>query len=185
MFGIAATLLPSNISGAACANTGPVATGSVGTEADRSGNGSGLPAPRSGPRWCVNTNRGPETQEVIAPMPCPNPTGGGHAIALEIPAGNLPFLRRVITAARGGLRDDLEGFADQLRQPRSALLLEDAAYATLLTALDRRWIVPDDELRAALARLAGSVDHDNEYGRVAFEHDALYGLLAQLDGPVA
>jgi hypothetical protein len=118
-------------------------------------------------------------------MPCPNPTGGGHAIALEIPAGNLPFLRRVITAARGGLRDDLEGFADQLRQPRSALLLEDAAYATLLTALDRRWIVPDDELRAALARLAGSVDHDNEYGRVAFEHDALYGLLAQLDGPVA
>jgi hypothetical protein len=63
--------------------------------------------------------------------------------------------------------------------------LEDAAYASLLTALDRRWIVPDDELRSALARLAESVDHDNEYSRVVFEHDALHDLIAQLERPVA
>jgi hypothetical protein len=37
--------LPSNISGAACANTGPVATGSVGTEAGRNGKGIDVPAP--------------------------------------------------------------------------------------------------------------------------------------------
>jgi hypothetical protein len=101
------------------------------------------------------------------------------------PPGNLLFLRRTISAAREGLRDDLERFADQLQQPRSALLLEDAAYASLLTALDRRWIVPDDELRSALARLAESVDHDNEYSRVVFEHDALHDLIAQLERPVA
>jgi hypothetical protein len=114
-----------------------------------------------------------------------NPTGDGYAVALEIPPGNLPFLRRVIGAAQRGLRDDLDRHGDQLQQPRGKLLLEDAAYATLLVALDRRWIVPDDELRAVLSRLAESVDHDNEYARVLAEHDALRGLLAQLEGTAA
>jgi hypothetical protein len=118
-------------------------------------------------------------------MSCANPTGEGYALALSIPAGNLPFLRRVIHAARAGLKDDLDRFGDELQQPRSALLLEDAAYATLLVALDRRWVVPDEEVRAALSRLAESVDHDNEYARVIAEHDALHGLLAQLEGGAA
>jgi len=111
-----------------------------------------------------------------------HPTGGRHAVALEILTGNLPFLRRVLTAARVGLREDLDRFGDELRQPRSKLLLEDAAYAELLVALDRRWIVPDDELRAVLRRLAESVDHDNDYARVVAEHDALHGLLNQIEG---
>jgi hypothetical protein len=118
-------------------------------------------------------------------MPCANPTGGGHAVALEIPAGNLPFLRRVLVAARVGLRDDLDRHGDQLQQPRSKLLLEDAAYTVILTALDRGWVIPDDELRAVIARLTESVDHDNEYTRVTAEHDALHDLLGQLEGPVA
>ena len=118
-------------------------------------------------------------------MSCANPTGGGHAVALEIPAGNLPFLRRVIGAARAGLRDDLDRHGDQLQQPRSKLLLEDAAYAELLVALDRRWIVPDDEVRATLSRLGESVDRDNQYPRVLAEHEALHGLLAQLEGQVS
>lgn len=118
-------------------------------------------------------------------MSCANPTGDDCAVALDIPPGNLPFLRRVITAAQEGLREDLEGFAGQLHQPRSRLLLEDTAYVTLLDALDRRWVVPDDEVRAVLARIAESVDHDNDYVRVATEHDALHGLLAQLEKPVA
>jgi hypothetical protein len=118
-------------------------------------------------------------------MATDNPTGGGCAVALKIPASNLPFLRRVLVAARAGLRDDLDRFGDELEQPRSALLLEDAAYATLLVALDRLWIVPDDEVRAALSRLAESVDHDNDYARVLAEHDALHALLAQLEGQAA
>jgi hypothetical protein len=118
-------------------------------------------------------------------MANPNPTGDDGAVARPIPTGNLPFLRGVVTAAQEGLRDDLACFADKLEQPRSALLLEDAAYTVLLTALDRGWVIPDDELRAAVSRLAESVDHDNEYARVVFEHDALHDLLGQLEGTAA
>jgi len=114
-----------------------------------------------------------------------HPKGGAVAVALKIPSGNLPFLRRVIAAARAGLREDLDRFGEELQQPRSKLLLEDAAYATLLVALDRRWIVPDDELRAVLSRLAESVDHDNDYARVLAEHDALRALLGQLEAEAA
>lgn len=111
-----------------------------------------------------------------------NPTGGGCAVALEIPHGNLPFLRRTITAARDGLREELRHFGDQLREPRSKLVLEEAAYCMLLAAFDQGRVVPDDELCAVLSRLAASVDHDNDYSRVVFEHDALHGLLAQMEG---
>ena len=114
-----------------------------------------------------------------------NPTGDGCAVARQIPAGSLPFLRRVITAAQEGLRDDLDRFGEELEQPRSKLLLEDAAYTVLLTALDRGWVIPDDELRAVVSRLAESVDHDNEYPRAVAEHDALHGLLASLESEAA
>lgn len=118
-------------------------------------------------------------------MSCPNPTGDDRAVTLSIPAGNEAFLRRTIGAARDGLREELERFGDSLREPRSRLLLEDAAYAALLDGIDRGSVVPDDEIRAALARLGESVDRGNQYGRVVFEHRALHDLLGQLAGPVA
>ena len=114
-----------------------------------------------------------------------NPTGDGCAVSLSLPARNEAFLRRVITAARDGLRDELQQFGEQLQEPRTKLLLEDAAYAALLDALGRGRVVPDDELRAVLTQLADSVDRENEYGRVVTEHQAFRDLLAQLDGPVA
>jgi len=113
-----------------------------------------------------------------------DPTGDGRAVPLSVPSGNDAFLRRTIGAARDGLREELERFGDRLGEPRSKLLLEDAAYAALLDGLDRGIIVADDELRAVLARLAESVDRDNEYGRVVFEHEAIHDLLGQL-GEVA
>ena len=118
-------------------------------------------------------------------MSCENPTGDDNAVALAIPAGNEAFLRRVINAARDGLRDELEQFGDRLDEPRTTLLLEEAAYCGLLNALDRERVVPDDELRAAVVQLAASVDRENEYERVVFEHDALQDLLSQLGGAVA
>ena len=118
-------------------------------------------------------------------MATENPTDDGRAVALSIPAGNEAFLRRIIGAARDGLRDELERHGDQLREPRSKLLLEGAAYSALLGGLDRGRVLPDDELQAALARLAWSVDRGNEYGRVVFEHDALHDLLGQLGAAVA
>lgn len=117
-------------------------------------------------------------------MATDNPTGGGWAVSLTIPAGNLPFLRRVIGAARDGLREELERFGDRLKEPRSSLLLEETAYVSLLTALDRGRVVPDDELRGALAQLAESVDRQNEYAQATFEHDALRELLVQVGAVV-
>ena len=114
-----------------------------------------------------------------------NPTGDGCAVTLSIPVGNKAFLRRVISAAQVGLRDDLKSHGDQLRRPRTKLLLEDAVYVTLLAALSQGRVVPDDELRAVLTQLADSVDRENEYGRVVTEHQAFHDLLAQLDSPVA
>lgn len=115
-------------------------------------------------------------------MATDKPTGDGCAVPLTIPAGNVAFLRRVIRAARDGLREELERFGDRLKKaPRSGLLLEEAAYVSLLDALDRGRVVPDDELRGVLAQLAEAVDHENEYARVAFEHNALRGLLVQIE----
>lgn len=114
-------------------------------------------------------------------MATENPTGRGCVVSLTIPAGNRPFLRRVIRAARDGLREELERFGDQLNEPRSSLLSEETAYTVLLDALGRGRVVPDDELRGVLAQLAESVDHENEYSRVTFEHEALRGLLVQIE----
>lgn len=108
----------------------------------------------------------------------------GRGVRLIIPAGNKPFLRRAIGAARDGIREDLDGFGDQLRASRTELLLEETAYAALLGGLDLERLVPDEEIQAALRRLADSIDRDNEHGRVCFEHDVLADLLAQLDGQV-
>lgn len=118
-------------------------------------------------------------------MATENPTGDGRAVSLAIPARNTPFLRRVIGAARDGLREDLDKFADRLQSPRSELLREEAAYLTLLGALDLGRVVPDRELCAVLAQLAEAVDGDNEYRRAVSEHDALRDLLGQIEEAVA
>lgn len=109
-------------------------------------------------------------------MATENPTGDGHAVPLAIPARNMPFLRCVIGAARDGLLEELDKFADRLQSPRSDLLREEAAYLTLLGALDLGRVVPDRELCAVLAQLAEAVDRDNEYRRAVSEHDALRDL---------
>jgi hypothetical protein len=111
-----------------------------------------------------------------------DPTGDGRAVPLSIPVGNEAFLRRVIGAARDGIREDLEQHGHRLHASKSELLLEETVYAALLGGLDLRRVVPDDEIRAALRRLAESVDRENEYERVVFEHRALADLLAQLQG---
>jgi hypothetical protein len=114
-------------------------------------------------------------------MATENPTGDGCVVTLTIPAGNGPFLRRVIRAARDGLREELERFGDRLKEPRSRLLLEETAYVSLLDALDRGRVVADAELQGVLARLAESVDNENEFARVVFEHNAVRELLVQIE----
>jgi len=109
-----------------------------------------------------------------------NPTGSGTAVALELPADHVRFLRGVFEKARAGIGDELEEFPDQLDPKR--LEREHIAYWRLLTALDELVILPDREVRDLLSDLAGIIDTGNEYSRVFAEHEALHGLLAQLEG---
>ena len=109
-----------------------------------------------------------------------NPTGSGAAVALELPADHVRFLRGVFEKARAGIGDELEEFPDQLDPKR--LEREHIAYGRLLTALDELVIVPDHEVRNVVGDLAEVIDQGNEHKRVVSEHKALHGLLAQLGG---
>lgn len=82
-----------------------------------------------------------------------NPTGSGAAVALELPADHVRFLRGVFEKARAGIGDELEEFPNQLDPKR--LEREHIAYRRLLTALDELVIVPDREVRDLLSDLAG------------------------------
>ena len=113
-------------------------------------------------------------------MADPNPTRRGAAVALQFPAGHVRFLRETFRDARDGVKDELAN-AKRVKDP-DRLHREEAAYGRLLAALDELVIVPDDEVRALLDRLAQIIDGSNEYERVVAEHEALHGLLAQIGG---
>jgi len=118
-------------------------------------------------------------------MASQNPTGEGASITLSVRPCDRAFLRRLFTAARDGLSDELEGFADQLCEPTSQLLSELAAYCQLLDGLGGSPVLPDQAMREAVAALAGAVDRENQYPRVVAEHDALHGLLVQVEKALA
>jgi hypothetical protein len=121
------------------------------------------------------------TRRHILLMAKKNPMGERSAFALTIPPHDLPFLCSTLTMTRDGIADELARFGDQLREP-ARLRREEAAYGRLLTALEGDSIVPDHDIERALASLAEVIDTANEYSRVVAEHDALHGLLAQIDG---
>jgi hypothetical protein len=109
-----------------------------------------------------------------------NPTGSGAAVALELPADHVRFLRGVFEKARDGIKDELEEFPDQL-DPK-CLHREHAVYGCLLTAMDELEIVPDADTHLVLTDLAKVIDAGNEFSRVVAEHTALHDLLVQLGG---
>jgi hypothetical protein len=109
-----------------------------------------------------------------------NPTGSSTAVAVNLPADQVRFLRSTFEKARAGIKDELEEFPDQLDPER--LQREEAAYTRLLAALDELAIVPDRDVLDVLGDLAGVIDQGNEYRRVVTEHEALHGFLALLRG---
>jgi hypothetical protein len=110
-----------------------------------------------------------------------NPTGPGAAVALNLPADQIRFLRSTFKSARAGIYDELREYPGQLGEP-GRLRREAVVYGRLLTALDELVIVPDRDVRDVVGDLAGVIDTGNEYGRVIAEHEALHGLLSQLGG---
>jgi hypothetical protein len=61
-----------------------------------------------------------------------NPMGRGAAVALDLPADQVRFLRGTFESAQEGVRDELREHQDQLEDP-ARLRREDAAYGRLLT----------------------------------------------------
>jgi hypothetical protein len=110
-----------------------------------------------------------------------NPMGRGAAVALNLPADQVGFLRETFKIARAGIRDELREHPKRLKDP-DRLRREDAAYGRLLKALDELAIIPDADVLGVLAELATLIDSGNEYGRVVSEHEALHGLLGQIKG---
>jgi hypothetical protein len=110
-----------------------------------------------------------------------NSTSTGTAVALNLPADHVRFLRSTFKSARAGIYDELREYPGQLGEP-SRLRREAIVYGRLLTALDELVIVPDADVHVVLGDLAKIIDDSNEYGRVIAEHGALHGLLDQLGG---
>jgi hypothetical protein len=112
-------------------------------------------------------------------MASENPMGRGKAVALNLPADHVRFLRDTFQSARAGVRDELRDYPDDLKDP-DHLRREDAAYGRLLTALDELVIVPDRDVRDVIGDLAQIIDTSNEYKRVIAEHEALHGLVGKI-----
>lgn len=110
-----------------------------------------------------------------------HPTGHGSAVSLKITAADAEFLRRLFTMALEGIRDELDNYPDDLREP-DHLHREEGIYEALLAALDGEPVVPDHYIRQVLRDLTEMNDRENEYARAVAEHEALLGLRGQLTG---
>jgi hypothetical protein len=109
-----------------------------------------------------------------------NPTGGGDPVALTVSPEQRKFLCSVFRMARAGIKDELASYPNELREP-VRLRREKAIYERLLEALETGALVPEGGERSVVCDLAQVIDADNEYERVISEHEALHGLLDQLD----
>jgi hypothetical protein len=107
-----------------------------------------------------------------------DPTGGGDPIALALSDRQRRYLRGALSDCKAGREDDLQTHPDH---PNAGRWRTDAAaYGRLIAGLDEGEIVPDAEVRRLARELAEASDHEEEYERVVFEHDALAALREQI-----
>lgn len=104
--------------------------------------------------------------------------GGGENVALSLTDRQRRYLRRALCDCMAGREDDRRTDPDHPNAERWRS--EAAAYRRLIVGLDAGEIVPDEEVRRLAAELAEASDHEEEYERVVFEHDALAALREQL-----
>lgn len=104
------------------------------------------------------------------------PTGGGEAVALDLPESQRKILRDTLASCLEGVSGDLKR-PDRLLDPHRAQREADA-FERLLAALDLGAIsLPDEEARAAVEVMVRSIEGDSDCAQVIAEHDALHGLL--------
>ena len=102
--------------------------------------------------------------------------GGTRVVPINLPRKQVAFLRRHIGSVLAGVKEDLKT-PERMIQPDKARD-EAAAYRDLTKALRYRAVaLPNEFARQVVAVLAVEADRENEYERVAFEHEALHGLL--------
>jgi hypothetical protein len=110
-----------------------------------------------------------------------NPTSGGRAVPIDLPADHIAILRGDLSDWLAGVREDL-GEPDRLPNPGRARREADA-FQRLLAGLHRGEIlIPDEDARAAIESAAESHDRASNYYEIATAHDAHHGLLALLEG---
>jgi hypothetical protein len=115
-------------------------------------------------------------------MAAQNPTSGGRAVPINLPADHIAILRSDLSDWLAGVREDLER-PDWLPNPERARREADA-FERLLIGLDRGEIlVPDEDARSAIESAAKAHDRENGYVEIVTTHDAHHGLLALLGGP--
>ncbi|HVY77762.1 MAG TPA: hypothetical protein VG898_04575 [Solirubrobacterales bacterium] len=110
-----------------------------------------------------------------------DPTQTGGFVRVDLPARERKFLQELIALALDGVREELASHGDA--HPKLVdLRREEAAYERLLEGLAGGRLATGADVRAILAELGEVIDASNEYARVVFEHKALQGLLAILEG---
>jgi len=107
-----------------------------------------------------------------------DPTGGGENVALSLTDPQRHYLRRALCDCKAGREDDRR--TDPNHPNADRWRSEVAAYDRLIAGLDAGEILPDDEIRRLAAELAEASDHEEEYERIVFEHDALAALREQI-----
>jgi hypothetical protein len=102
----------------------------------------------------------------------------GDPVALALSGRQRRYLRRAIVDCKAGREDDLK---DHPGHPNASRWRTDsAAYGRLIAGLDQGEIIPDTDVRRLARELAEASDHEEEYERVVFEHDALAALREQI-----
>jgi len=107
-------------------------------------------------------------------------TPQGQPLALTIPPEHVGMLRGWFTACIEGRREDAE--KEPEAEANAGRLAEAEAFEQLLAALGTYTIIPTPTVCDALANLARAIDRDNKYAATVREHEAVHGLLAQIEG---
>ena len=107
-----------------------------------------------------------------------DPTGDGEVVALALSDRQGRYLRGALSDCKAGREEDLRTHPDHPNADRWRA--DSAAYGRLIAGLDGGEVVPDAEVRRLASELAEASDHEEEYERVVFEHDALAALREQI-----
>lgn len=111
-------------------------------------------------------------------MATENPMCGDGIVALDLSDEQRGFLLGALVSCRSGQEDDLRTHPDDPNANRWRA--NAAAYGRLIGGIVTGWIAPDAEVRRLVGELAETNDREEEYERIAFEHDALAALRGQI-----